>query len=70
MKSVEFIDSLITSPPSLITKGVYSSSKSEIKISSVVLKRYQLFLFEENDFPEPGVPKTNPFGFLRDFRLT
>ena len=69
MYCVDVGETLITCPPSAVTRGEYSASGSIIAISSVVIrKELVISLFAEKDLPAPGVPSISPFGFFSFFR--
>ena len=58
-----------TSPPIASTNDAYSRSGSQIRISSCVASaRNTICIFALKDFPLPGTPKRNEFGF-RSFSL-
>ena len=54
-----------------MTSGAYSASGSQMMMSSsVTRKALVISLLALKDFPEPGVPRISPFGFLSSFLST
>ena len=61
----------MTCPPSRMTSGEYSLSGSATMISSSVTRNaLAISRLAEKDFPEPGVPRIRPLGFLSFFLST
>ena len=59
------------SRPKCSTREVYSSSGSQIRISSwVTSMTLEISRLAEKDLPLPGVPSISPLGFFNSFRST
>ena len=65
---VELALIFMTWPLNFCTRGAYSPSGSQTMMSSSVASMtLAISLFAENDFPDPGVPRISPLGFLSFF---